>query len=200
VNDPEILPQQRRENPEPREQSFPVPWALLVMTGALVLVGATYIAQADIESPILWGDGRARAELAGPGRAGAGAAAAVDGAALYASLCAACHQPTGAGLPGVFPPLAASEWVLGDEKTVAAIVLHGVSGTLTVKGSAYDGVMPSFKEQLGDAQLAAVLSHIRSRWGNGATAVSAETVAAVRETHKARSAPFAGDRELAALR
>jgi mono/diheme cytochrome c family protein len=90
--------------------------------------------------------------------------------------------------------------VLGNEKTVAAIVLQGITGTLTVKGSPYNGAMPAFKAQLGDAQIAAVLSHVRSQWGNGAAAVAAETVAGVREQHKARAGPFAGDPDLAALK
>ncbi|HSI60710.1 MAG TPA: cytochrome c, partial [Ideonella sp.] len=122
-----------------------------------------------------------------------------DGAAIYASLCVACHQATGAGLPGVFPPLAGSEWVNGKEGTAAAIVLHGVSGPLTVKGQTFNGAMPAFQAQLSDAQIAALLTHLRSHWGNASPPVTAQTVGQVREALKARTGPFAGDQELAAL-
>jgi mono/diheme cytochrome c family protein len=102
VSQPEILPQQRRENPEPSEQMQPVPWLLLVVTALLLLFGIVYIAQADIETPARWGDGRGAAELSGPRKADP--AAKVDGAALYASLCAACHQASGQGLPASSRP------------------------------------------------------------------------------------------------
>jgi mono/diheme cytochrome c family protein len=193
VKDPDILPQQARENPEPQERLQPMPWPLVALTALLVAFGIVYIALADIETPAAWGDGRNAAELSGTP---AGAGAKVDGAALYASLCAACHQANGQGLAGVFPPLAGAEWVTGKDSTAAAIVLHGVSGPLTVKGQAYNGAMPAFGGQLDDAQIAAVLSHVRSQWGNSAPAVSPATVAGTRAEHARRTTPFAGGSEL----
>ena len=100
----------------------------------------------------------------------------------------------------MFPPLAGSEWVTGKESTLAAVVLHGVDGPLTVKGSTYNGAMPAFAAQLGDAELAALLTHIRSQWGNTAAPVTAEAVAAARQETAARTTPFKGDAELAALK
>lgn len=194
MKDPDILPQQQREHADPSEQLNPLPWFVIVLLVLLLSFGVAYILRADIDTPGSWGDGRQAAELASEKKAAGGAK--VDGAALYASLCVACHQASGLGLPGVFPPLAGSEWVLGKDSSAAAIVLYGITGPLQVKGTAYNGAMPAFKEQLDDAQIAAVLSHVRSQWGNGAAAVSAETVAKAREEHKARSAPFAGDKEL----
>ena len=184
-------PQQQRENPDPHEQSRPMPWPMIALVALLIAFGIVYISRSDIETPAAWGDGRSAAELAGakPG-------AKVDGAALYASLCVACHQAAGQGLPGVFPPLAGSEWVQGKDSTAAAILLHGITGSLTVKGAAYNGAMPPFKDQLSDEQIAAVLTHVRSQWGNQAAAVSPDTVAKAREEHKARTASFAGDKEL----
>lgn len=197
MTDPDILPQQQRENPEPQEQTRPIPWAVGLLVAAMVTFGVVYIAVSDVNTPSSWGDGRTLAELAG--EAPGAAAAKVDGAALYASICAACHQAAGTGLPGVFPPLAGSEWVTGKEGPLAAIVLHGVTGPLEVKGNTYTGAMPAFKDQLDDAQVAAVLSHIRSQWGNGGAAVDAQTVATVREALKDRSTPFAGGKELESL-
>ena len=196
MNPTDVTPQQRRENAEPHEGSAPIPWFVLVLVGCLAALCIVYIVEANVDTPSEWGDSRTRAELAG-GRPAAGAK--VDGAALFASACVACHQATGAGLPGVFPPLAGSEWVSGKETTMAAIVLYGVAGPITVKGSSYAGAMPAFKDQFTDEQLAAVLTHVRSQWGNAGSPVSAATVAIVREQLKARTAPFAGAAELQAL-
>jgi len=193
LNEPHISPQEERENPDPEEGANPVPWPLIGLVAVLFAFGIVYISLADIESPAAWGDGRQAAELAGAKKV---AGAKVDGAALFSSLCVACHQASGQGLPGVFPPLAASEWVQGKDRTAAAILLHGINGPLTVKGNVYNGAMPAFGGQLSDEQIAAVLSHVRSQWGNTASAVTAETVAAAREEHKARTSAFAGDKEL----
>lgn len=194
----EIHPQQQRENPEPQEGSNPMPWFVIVLTALLMAFGVVYISRSTIANAPALGDGRSTAELQGAAPAAAGAA--VDGATVYASRCLACHQAGGAGLPGVFPPLAGSEWVTGKETTLAALVLHGVSGALTVKGSTYQGAMPAFGAQLQDAELAAVLTHIRSRWGNAAAPVTTETVAAVRKQTAARTEPFKGDAELMPLK
>lgn len=192
--DLDVSAQQKRELPDPTERANPVPWPVIAVTVLLMALGVVYIAQSDIDTPAAWGDGRQVSELAGPAKSAAGAK--VDGAALFASLCVACHQASGQGLPGVFPPLAGSEWVAGKDTTAAAILLHGVTGPVQVKGTTYNGAMPAFKDQLDDAQIAAVLSHIRSQWGNTGAAVTAETVAKVREETKARTAPFTGGKDL----
>ena len=201
MSHPEILAQQRREHPEPRESPNPVPWPVLALVTLLLAFGVVYIAVSRVDTPGAWGDGRTAAELMGApqGAAGGAAGGAADGAAVYAARCVACHQAGGTGVAGVFPPLAGSEWVNGRDSTAAAIVLQGVSGPITVKGARYDGAMPSFKGQLGDAEVAAVLTHLRSQWGNRAAPVSAEVVAGVRERLKALDAPFAGEAALAVL-
>jgi mono/diheme cytochrome c family protein len=197
MKDTEVLPQQRREHPEPHEGTQPIPWAVLLLVGLLLAFGVVYIATTRLDTPAAWGDGRTHAELAGePGAAGG----KVDGAAVYASMCVACHQANGAGVPGVFPPLAGSEWVNGRDTTVAAIVLRGVEGPLTVRGVRYNAQMPSFRDRLDDAQIAALLTHLRSSWGNASPPVSAATVAALRAEQATTPAPFAGDQELLPLR
>jgi mono/diheme cytochrome c family protein len=90
--------------------------------------------------------------------------------------------------------------VSGDERVLAALVLHGVTGALTVKGNSYSGAMPAFKEQLSDGEIAALLTHLRTQWGNGAAAVSVETVAKVRTDSADRQAPFNGEAELKAFK
>ncbi len=191
-------PQQARENPEPEERSNPMPWFVILLTALLLGFGVVYIAQSDLTDPPAWGDGRSVADLQGAAPVAAGAA--VDGAAVYASRCAACHQATGAGLAGVFPPLVASEWVTGKPSTLVAVVLHGINGPLTVKGNTYNGAMPAFGAQLQDAEIAAVLTHIRSQWGNAAEAITADVVAQVRKDTEGQTAPYKGDADLAAMK
>lgn len=123
-----------------------------------------------------------------------------DGVATFSTICAACHQPTGSGIPGVFPPLAGSEWVNGRDTTVVAIVLNGITGSLTVKGNTFNGTMPTFKSQLSDEQIAAVLTYVRAQWGNASPAITADLVAKMREQTKTRTGPFGGDEELQGLK
>lgn len=78
------------------------------------------------------------------------------GAQVYMASCAACHQPTGLGLPGVFPALKGSPIVLGDIKGHIDILIHGSPGT----------AMQSFAKQLSIKQLAAVITYKRNAWGN----------------------------------
>lgn len=100
---------------------------------------------------------------------GGGAAAAPDGKALYTTNCAGCHQATGQGVAGAFPPLAGHVPELlaasGGRAYVAHVVLYGLQGQINVKGKTYNGAMPAFG-QLSDAQLAAILNYVSTSWGN----------------------------------
>ena len=107
------------------------------------------------------------------------------GAELYGT-CAACHMANGAGMAGVFPPLAGSEWVTGKAEVPIAIVLHGIQGEITVKGAKYNGVMTAWAAMFSDQEVANVVTYIRSQWGNKASAVTAAQVTAVRAATKAR--------------
>ncbi|MGP6156468.1 MAG: c-type cytochrome [Vulcanimicrobiaceae bacterium] len=106
----------------------------------------------------------------------AAAAAGPDGAAIYASKCASCHQANGQGLAPAFPPLAGNSVVTGDPKKVIAIVSNGLNGKITVSGKDYNGAMPAWKGQLKNDEIAAVITYIRSSWGNKASAVKASDV------------------------
>lgn len=116
--------------------------------------------------------------------------AQVSGAAVYTSRCASCHQPDGKGVPGAFPPLAGSEWVTGDPKVLARIILHGLTGPVTVAGASYNGVMPAWASQLSDAEIAAVMTHIRTKLGNSAQPVEAGLVGELRRSDAARTTPW----------
>lgn len=98
--------------------------------------------------------------------AGAAAAETPDGAAIFKQNCAACHQAQGQGVPGAFPALAGNPFVQGDPKAVAHVLLNGRGG------------MPNFREDLSNEQIAAVLSYVRSSFGNRAPPLDAATVAA----------------------
>ncbi len=186
---------QAREQEDPSERNRPIPLTVAAITLAVVIFGVTYILLSEPFGRADLGDRRTVADLRAP--AAGAAVAAVDGKQVFTANCVPCHQATGKGLPGVFPPLDGSEWVGGDARTVANILLHGVSGELTVMGNPYKGAMPSF-QQLSDAELAAVASYVRSAWSNKAGAIKADLFASERKSN-ARTAPFNGEAELKAL-
>lgn len=129
-----------------------------------------------------------------PVQAQAGGGADFDralGAQVYASNCAGCHQATGAGLPGVFPPLAghaadlyAATGGIGGRQFLVDVLLYGLQGPITVDGANYNGLMPGW-QQLNDGQLAAVINHIVVGFEGvaapeGFEAIRADEVAAAR--------------------
>jgi len=179
---------QERENAEPEERMRPMPLTAAAVVVVMVLFGVLYLFLSDPVGTAQLGDRRTLADLSGPAPAAPGAA--LDGKALFAAQCAACHQATGKGLPGVFPPLDGSEWVQGEPRVLANILLHGVTGEITVKGQTYQGAMPSF-QQLGDAELAALATYIRSSWSNKAGAVEPGLFAQERQA-STRTTPFEG--------
>ncbi len=93
------------------------------------------------------------------------AAAEVSGADVYAANCSACHQATGAGIPGAFPPLAGHVHVLYEASSTLLpdVLLFGLQGPITVGGMPYNGLMPAWP-QLADAEIAAVLNYITTEW------------------------------------
>ena len=108
-------------------------------------------------------------------------AGAARGAALFATNCAACHQPTGRGLAGVFPPLAGDPVVnSADPSEHITTILNGRQGS-SIRGVTYASPMPAFKEILNDADIAAIVNHERTSWGNAAPLVSTADVARLRE-------------------
>jgi len=111
--------------------------------------------------------------------AGAGELMA-KGESVYLGNCAACHQPTGVGLAGAFPPLADSDFLQGNRNEVLAAALFGLEGPITVNGVEYNGVMPSLGH-LTDEDLAAAISYVFGSWGNNLAAVSVEEVTLLRE-------------------
>jgi len=120
-----------------------------------------------------------------------------EGATVYTAVCSACHQANGMGLPGAFPPLAGSDWVSGPEEKIILTVLHGLAGEILVNGEKWNSMMPAQGATLDDRKVAAVLSYIRSEWGNSAPPVVPESVTTLREKFKDHAPWTAADLEAA---
>jgi mono/diheme cytochrome c family protein len=120
------------------------------------------------------------------------------GERTYQTVCSACHQANGKGMPGAFPPLAGSEWVTADPETPIRIVIAGLSGPIKAAGADFNSMMPP-PPGLDDEKIAHVLTYVRKSFGNSAGAVTKDQVAAVRASLGGRSNPFTAD-ELTKLR
>ena len=112
------------------------------------------------------------------------------GAEVYGLTCIACHQPTGAGLEGAFPPLDKSEWVTGDPSVPIRIVIGGLEGPVKVAGHDYTNVMAPLGPALNDQQISDVVTYVRQSWGNDAEAVTPAQVKEIRDKYKSRTAPW----------
>lgn len=168
-----------------------LPLVLLFIFSGLVFFAGTYLNRYSGHfSPQVFDE----RQLPGTGEV---VAVAIDplvlGQKQYAQACITCHMPTGQGLPGVYPPLAASEWVTGSEERLISIVLHGLKGPITVSGTTYNAAaMPAFGPVAGggynwsDEKIAAVLTYIRHEWGNAAGPIETAKVTAFRTKEEGR--------------
>jgi len=174
--------------PEQKVGYSPMPLALLgVMSGMILVTAIFFVHNVGGFDPLAY-DGRYVP------KAGGAEKAAVDpvkvGKALFNSggACFTCHQASGLGAPGLYPPLAHSEWVTGSEEKLIRIVLHGLKGEVKVAGATFPGAaeMPSFglggQYNWTDDKVAYVLTYIRQEWGNQAGPITPEKVAEVRTT------------------
>jgi glucose/arabinose dehydrogenase/cytochrome c553 len=101
------------------------------------------------------------------------------GKRVYDAYCTACHMSNGKGVSGMNPPLAGSEWVLGEKSRIINVVLHGLSDPVEINGETYQNIMASHAF-LSDQQIADVLTYVRQSFGNDAGKVTKEEVAAER--------------------
>jgi mono/diheme cytochrome c family protein len=111
------------------------------------------------------------------------------GAAVYARTCIACHQPTGKGLPPVFPSISETPIVVGNPELPIKFILQGLMGPITVGGSTYNSMMPPVAG-VNDQDIADVLTYVRQSFGNKGNPVSADQVKAVRAATAGRTAPW----------
>jgi nitrite reductase (NO-forming) len=102
------------------------------------------------------------------------------GERTYNTVCAACHQPSGVGIPAAFPPLARSDYLNANKTRAIGTVVHGLSGAITVNNQSFNGVMPALG--LSDEDVANVLTYVYSQWGNARHEVTPAEVKAVRRS------------------
>ncbi len=101
------------------------------------------------------------------------------GKVVYSKTCVACHQATGAGIPGAFPPLAKADYLNADVNRAIKQVIKGSNGAITVNGKKYTGAMPA--QALSDQQIADVLTYVYASWGNSKKVVTLAMVKAQRK-------------------
>ncbi|AYR21407.1 c-type cytochrome [Alcaligenes faecalis] len=184
---------QLREHSDPEENAAPIPRAVLLIIAGLFLWGIYYIFSSNLSHDSTVGDNRIVADFELP-------EGAVDGQQLFVAQCAACHQATGAGVPGVFPPLVGSEWVLRKPEVLVQIMLHGITGEITVKGNKYNGAMPEFRDKFNDEEMTAVVNYLRTELGgNSADSVDVAFVKAEREKTADKTDHWNGDADLAPM-
>jgi mono/diheme cytochrome c family protein len=118
-----------------------------------------------------------------------------EGKKVYGT-CVACHQDSGLGQTGQFPPLAGSEWVLGSTEALSMIIHNGVAGNIEVAGTQYNGNMSAFGANLNAKELAALMTYIRTSWGNDASLVSPSMAANALEISKKRGGAQTSAEEL----
>jgi len=165
---------------EPTARSAPMPVLLIGVLFALMYWGSMYIvefggqADARVQGPY-----RSFKEIDGLQPKGEFEVMMAKGALVYKNICSGCHQNDGSGSASQnAPPLAGSEWVSPkDPSRIIRIVLHGLSGPITVKGKEWGaGQMLAFKDVLTDEDIANALSYVRNSWGNKAPIVKADQV------------------------
>ncbi len=100
------------------------------------------------------------------------------GRRLFTSICSACHQPTGRGLPNVFPPLAGSDFLNSDKNRAIKTVINGRQGEIIVNGMKFNNSMPKFP--LSDDDIANALTFVYSSFGNAGLEVNPEEVKVLR--------------------
>ena len=161
-----------------------LPLVLLFVFSGLIFYAGTYLNRYSVRySPSAFDENA-------PSNTGAAMAVKVDPLVLgkknYELVCATCHQATGLGVPGVYPPLAGSEWVNGSNERLIRIVLYGLKGPVKVKGVEYGAAaMPVFGKVAGsgynwsDEKIAATLTYVRASFGNNSPAITPEQVAAI---------------------
>ena len=194
----------QREHPEPTAESTPVPMWLIATCGFAVLWAGTYmgIFNGGLKGDV-FNELTATASLlfpvsttgTGPTGPVAEPSLAEQGKAVYAN-CQTCHQATGLGAPGQFPPLVKSDFVLGSEKRMIAIILKGLQGPVTVNGAAFNGAMPPWEGALNNKKIAAVATYVRSSWGNNAPEINEAKVAAARAEFSKQTASWTAEQIL----
>lgn len=179
----------QREKVEPRVGLEPLSLWLIGVYGLAIFFGGAYLGRysgnfsGDGLDPMGGAPHPMKAGAAGSGAAQASELSPAErGKKIFSANCATCHQASGLGVAGQYPPLAGSEYVNGGTKRLGMIVLKGLQGPLTVKGAQFgSAVMQPWDKTLTDAKISDVLTYIRQEWGNKSGPVAPEGVAGLRK-------------------
>jgi mono/diheme cytochrome c family protein len=188
----------QREKTEPRIGREPLSLWLIGVYGLAVFFGGAYLGRysGNFSGDSLDIGVATPTKVSGPGAAGGGPQTAElspveRGKKVFLANCATCHQATGTGVAGQYPPLAGSEFVNGGTRRLGMILLKGLQGPLTVKGAQYgSAVMQPWDKTLNDQKISDVLTYVRSEWGNKGGPVAPEGIAALRKELGGRSESF----------
>ena len=105
-----------------------------------------------------------------------------QGKRVFNTICIACHQQSGQGIPGAFPPLAGSDFLNADKTRAIGIVAGGLAGSIQVNGKTFNSQMPALN--LSDEDVANALTYVYNTWGNAGHEIKPAEVAAVRAAKK----------------
>ena len=110
------------------------------------------------------------------------------------AACFGCHGPKGKGQANMVPQLAKSDWVTGDPKRLIKVMLHGLSGPITLNKKVFKTVMVmpgmAANKHLSDKDLAAIATYMRNSWGNQATPLKAKDFTKIRQSTINRKLPY----------
>jgi mono/diheme cytochrome c family protein len=187
----DLAPADPREHIEPGEAHRPISVWVIAFLGTLLFWGGWYVQRysGGYEAQVY------DEQSLGLAGAKSNAVTVIDpyvlGKRLYGDTCAKCHQPDGLGLPGQYPPLSGSEWVLAPGPArMIRIVLDAVQGPIKVKNLEFNNTMTPWRDTLTDQQIAAIVTFVRTQkeWSHNASPVTPEEVAAIRQKTKDRTA------------
>ncbi len=169
----------------------PVPWWAIGAAGLLLAWGGIYLGQYNggWQGDVFNEEANYHPVSGPPEDPNSEAVMIRTGEKLFTANCAVCHQASGLGVAGQYPPLVGSEWVVGDApKRLQQILLHGLQGSVHVKGSVYNNAMPAWNVTLTDKQIAQILTYVRGKLGgNSAPAITEKQMDEARALTKDRS-------------
>ena len=169
----------------------PVPWWAIAAAGLLLAWGGVYLGQysGGWQGDVFNEEANYHPVSGPPEDPNSEAVMVRNGEKVFTANCVVCHQSSGLGVPGQYPPLVGSEWVIGDApKRLQQILLHGLQGAVHVKGGVYNNAMPAWNVTLTDKQIAQVLSYVRGKLGgNAAPAISEKQMDEARALTKDRT-------------
>lgn len=188
------------EAAEPRPRTVSVPIWIFILMALLLYVGMFYVDHfggaigTSVQEP--YGSAEEVVRIVSLTRPASNGPDLAEGERIFMVTCAPCHQASGMGAPGLAPPLAGSEWVQAPgPNRVVRIILDGLQGPIKVKGQDFALAMPAWKENLKDADIAAVASYVRGNpaWSHSSSPVTTAQVKAIRAKEAARAAQWTVD-------